>query len=56
MKHIENHFYLLCLRCGYDWNVTEAQTRKHGPYLCPVCRRILKAQEVRKKLNDETGT
>ena len=56
MKHIENHNYLICAICQLDWNVTERQTRKHGPYVCPLCRKILKAQEGRYRVNDKTGT
>lgn len=53
MKHISGHFYLDCVRCRYDWNVTEERTLTPGPYICPTCRKILRAQEKRMKRDDE---
>lgn len=53
MRHISGHFYLDCARCKYDWNVTEERARTPGPYICPTCRKILRAQEKRIKRNDE---
>ena len=53
MKHIDNHNYLYCARCGYDWNVTDRQAAEAGPYICPLCRKIYRVQERRTKRDDE---
>lgn len=54
MKHVDGHHYLCCARCGYDWNVSEERVSKSGPYICPTCRKIYRAREVRNIDKDRT--
>lgn len=33
--HIPGYRYLVCDRCGCEWNVS--RLRWDGPYICPAC-------------------
>ena len=53
MKHTPGYFYLICKIGGFDWNVSPETSQKAGPYICPLCERIQKAREERKKFDED---